>query len=224
MGEPLLYHADTLDVLRRSDDLLDLGRIRIRVGMRAGPVERDIAGRFRPQLRRAGRLRRLDGDDRIERLVVDLDEIGGVLRGERGLGDHHRHRLADIHHALARQRMPVRHHELSAIAAGQRRVARDAAHAGGVDIGRGHDRDHAAHFLRGIGIDPADARVGVRRAHERRRGLVGLGGIGDEAAVAAQQVIVLDARMMGVAVGGLGVHGLSGRFSGCVYSPNDGAG
>ena len=192
--------------LADGDDALDLGGVGVRIGMRAGPVEREIAGRFRPQLRRAGRLRRGDGDHRIERLVVDLDQVGGVLRRERGLRDHHRDRLADIHHALARQRVPVRHHELAAAAARQRRMARHAADAGGVDVGGGHDRDHAAHLLRCIHVDAADAGVGVRRAHEGRRGLTGLGGIGDEAAVAAHEVVVLDARMMGVAVGGLGVH------------------
>ena len=66
----------------------------------------------------------------------------------------------------------------------------------------------------------------MRRAHERRRHLAGLGGIGDEAAVAAQEIVVLDARMMGVAVGGLAVHAaVRGGFSrACVYSANGGAG
>ena len=40
----------------------------------------------------------------------------------------------------------------------------------------------------------ADARKGMRRAHERGVGLPGLGGVGDEAAGAAHQVVVLDAR------------------------------
>ena len=162
VGQPLLHDLDARDVLGGGDDLVDLGRIRIRIGMRAGPIERDIAGRFRPQLRRAGGLRRVHGDDRIDRLVVDLDEISRVLRREFGLRDHHRDRLAHIHHALARQRMPVRHHELGAVAARQRRMPRHAADAGGVDISGGHDRDHAAHFPGRIHVDPADAGVRMR--------------------------------------------------------------
>ena len=160
-------------------------------------------------------------DHRIERLVVDLDQIGGVLRRECGFRDHHRDRLADIHHALARQRMPVRHQQLAAVAARQRRMARHAADTGGVDIRGGHDRDHAAHFPGRVRVDAADAGMGVRRAHERRRGLTGLGGIGNEAAVAAHEIVVLDARMMmGVAVG-LGVHGeLPGVLCGSGYSAN----
>ena len=215
--QPLLRDLDARDVLGRGDDAFDLGGVRIGIGMGAGPVEGEIAGRLRPQLRCAGCLRRVHGDDRIQRLVVDLDQVGGVLRREFGLGDHHRDRLADIHRAFACERMPVRHHQLGAVAAWKRRMARHAADPSGVDVRSGHDRDDAAHFFRGVHIDAADAGMGVRRAHERRRRLTRLGGIGDKTAVAAHEVVVLDAWMMGVAVGGLGVHEASGRFRGPAF-------
>jgi hypothetical protein len=102
-------------------------------------------------LRSVRPLRRGDGDDRIRRFVIDLDPIGSVLRSELGFGDHHRHGLADIHHPLARQRVPMRHQKLAAVAAGKRRVARHTADAGRIDVGGGHDRDHAAHFLAASG-------------------------------------------------------------------------
>ncbi len=95
-------------------------------------------------------------------------------------------------------------------------MARHAADSGGVDVRGRHDRDKAAHFFRGIRIDAADAGVRMRRAHERGRRLTRLWGIGDKTAVAAHEVVVLDAWMMGVAVVGLGVHAASGGFSGCV--------
>ncbi len=59
-------------------------RLLLAVGIgRRGPVEPDIAGRIRPKLRRAG----FDGiarvGDGVERLVIDDDFFGGVLRGAR---------------------------------------------------------------------------------------------------------------------------------------------
>ena len=48
-----------------------------------------------------------------QRLVVDLDRLGGVLRLVERVGDHERHRIADVAHALVRR----------AAAAGARRPA-----------------------------------------------------------------------------------------------------
>ena len=204
--QPLVGHGDMRDVLGRGNDALDLARVGVGIGMRPGPVHGEIAGRLLPQLRRALGLRRAHGNHRVERLVVDLDQVGGVLRRKAGLGDHHRDGLADIHHALARKCASVRHIELAAAAAGKRRMTRHAADAGRVNVRAGQDCEHAAHLLRRVGVDAVDAGVRVRRAHEGGGDLAGFGGIGDKAAGAAQEIVVLDARITGVMVGGLGIH------------------
>ena len=54
-----------------------------------------------PSLERLARV-----DDRRQLLIFDLDEFAGVLRRRARLGDHHRHRLADMH-ARVRWRAPA---------------------------------------------------------------------------------------------------------------------
>jgi hypothetical protein len=56
------------------------------------------------------------------------------------------------------------------------------------------------------GIDRLHLGRGVRRAHEAGIGLVRQRRVGHEAALAAQQVIVLDAGVALVMFGSLGVH------------------
>ena len=54
-------------------------------------------------LGRAG-FQRLDRiDHRGQDVVIDLDQLRGVLRLIRRLGDHHRHAIADIAHLTLRQ-------------------------------------------------------------------------------------------------------------------------
>ena len=84
------------------------------------PVEREIARRLRPDLRRAGGERVDRRGDGRQRLVVDHDQIGGVARSRKRLGDHQRDRFADMDNAVAGQGRPVRHDQRPAIAAGLR--------------------------------------------------------------------------------------------------------
>ena len=79
----------------------------------------------------------------VERLVIDRDLFGGVLRRRRADRDHHRHRLADMHHALFRQRRPVRRDRHLAAAAGNRMRMRDRMVMRRGEIGGGQHRDHA---------------------------------------------------------------------------------
>ena len=44
-------------------------------------------------------------DHRRQHLVIDLDGLGAVLRRMHGLGDDHRHRLADEARLVGRQRI-----------------------------------------------------------------------------------------------------------------------
>ena len=206
--EPLVGHRDTGDMVRRCDNALDLARIRLGIGMRAGPVDGDVTRRFRPQLRRVRLHRLAHADDRVDRLVVDGHELGGVLRRVCRFRNHHRDGLAHVHCALARKRGAMRHHELLAAATDERRMARHAAEAGRLHVGTGDDREHAFDLARRLDVDAADAGMGMRRAHKGRSGLTGFRRIGDKAAGAAHEGVVLDPRFVGVLGVGLGIHAI----------------
>ena len=173
--------------------LVDLGRHLVGIGGEPGPVDRDVAGRLRPDLRRAGLHRFAQIGHRIGRRVVDLDRLGAVLRRGEGLADHHGDRLADVAHALAGQRRADRHDQLGAAASRHRRVLRQIADVRRLDVGRGDDRDHALDGQRRLGVDRLDVGAGVRRADEAGIGLARQRRVGHVAAGAAQQIVVLDA-------------------------------
>ena len=83
------------------------------------------------------------------RQFVELDNhmIGGVLGRVGIVGEHHRHRLADIAHAAARQqRLAVRHEFLDPVVAEV-----DRRHVG--EVLAGPDRDHARRGERIGGVD-----------------------------------------------------------------------
>ena len=97
--QPLVDEFDAHDMGGVLERMVER-RLLLAVGIgRRGPVEGDIAGRLRPELRRAGR----DGGARIgyrgQRLIVDRDLLAGVLRRLGADRDHHRHRLAYMQHA-----------------------------------------------------------------------------------------------------------------------------
>jgi hypothetical protein len=154
-------------------------------------------------LRRAVAQRLARVHHRRQCFVLDGDEFGGVLRGRRGFGDHHGDRLADMHDALGRQRRPERHHQRLAAAARQRRMPADAADAVEV-LGREY-ADHPGRLGGGLDVDADDARERVRRTHEMRIRLVRQRRIGDVAAAAANERIVLDAAVEIAAVIGVGM-------------------
>jgi hypothetical protein len=168
---------------------LDLGGVRGLAAQR--PVERNVARRLREQLRRAGSDGGAQIGDRGQLLVLDLHQLGRVLRLRARLGDHQCHRLAGMQHALAGQRRAMRHLEGHPVKAGLPRRSGDAAGADDVS-GCQHGED-AGGGRGGAGVDAADAGKRVRRAHEPGRRLPGLLGIGGEAALAAQQRGILDA-------------------------------
>ena len=64
--EALVDHRDARDMRGAGENPLDLARIAAVVRHRAGPVERDIARRFGPELRRAGVERRAHVRDRVD--------------------------------------------------------------------------------------------------------------------------------------------------------------
>ena len=102
---------------------------------------------------RAGRARsggRLELDDGLERIELDLDELGAVLRDRLVLGDHDRQRLAGVDDLLARERLI------------------QPSRAGGFErqIGGGQDGDDAGQCARRVGRDRRDHRVRLVRQHQ----------------------------------------------------------
>ena len=76
------------------------------------PIEAQISGMLvcalGPHRWLAG-LKRLPGvDDGRQRLVIDRDPLGRVARGGQGLGDDHRHGVADMAHPVQGDRRPGR--------------------------------------------------------------------------------------------------------------------
>ena len=147
-------------------------------------VENHIRARMLAQPRRV-RFRRLRGvDNGGQRLVVDLDQLGGILRDRQRLGDHEHDRLADIVHLADGERIiGGRHHRpvavdenhigICALRLGwgrERRVGRDRLATIRLVVGAGEHREHATQRLRARRIDRLDARMRVHRTdHEGAR-------------------------------------------------------
>ena len=95
-----------------------------------------------------------DGVDHSgQRLVIDLDQLRGILRHIPVLGDDQRHRLADITHPLDRER-PLVHRRLER---NQERIG-ECAH-----VLAGDDRGDPRQAARSRRIDAADDGMGVGR-------------------------------------------------------------
>ena len=186
MGVDPADHVAALDDVRR----------RGKGGLGRGPVSgleqvRDVVravGPHRdPALGRGGGV-----GDRGQPLVIDGDQLGGVLCLRQGLGDDKGDRLADIAHA------PLREAEMSA--GEHRRAVRALAlerHAHGAELGRdeivaGHDQCDARRRLRSREVERADAGMGVRRAQHIGVELAEEVVVVLETAVAAQQALVLE--------------------------------
>ena len=169
--DALVHQRDFRHMRRRFHRFVDLGRHFVGVGGEAGPIDRDVARRFGPDLRRAWLDRRAEIGYRVERREIHLDRFGAVLRRCQGLADHHRHRLADVAHAVARQRRPNGHDQLGAAAARNRRMLRQVAHILRLDVGRGDHRDDALHRKRRRGVDRLDVGAGVLGTYEAGIGL-----------------------------------------------------
>ena len=132
----------------------------------ARPAEADIAGRGLVQLRRARRLRGAGVGDGGERLVIDLDALGGIGGLRQRLRDHRHDRFTAMAHRGARQREARRLHHRRAVARANRPQRPHRRHAVRRHVGAGEHSHHAGHGLGGRGVDPANARMGVGRAHQ----------------------------------------------------------
>ena len=132
------------------------------------------------------------GDGR-QRLDVDLDRFGRVLRLQQRLGDHAGDRVADEAHLVGRHCRPRRLLHLAAVAVLERHDAFERAVAGRGEIRAGVDAEHARHGARRRGVDLADDPVGMAAAHHHRMGLPRRADVVGEAAFPAHELGVLAA-------------------------------
>ena len=136
-------------------------------------IEADIGARLIVHARRILARRRHRVGHARQRLVVDLDKLRAVLGRPHGVGDNHRHRLADEAHLVGRQQIMRRGEGFGAVRILQRNfrrvlrplLVRNGFEPVGLGVGTGEHRDHARRGHRLVGRDAADARVRVRRAH-----------------------------------------------------------
>ena len=144
---------------------------RVRVAVREGAVGDDLAA--------------LGVEHGLERLVLDLDQLERVLGGVAVARDDDRERLARVARDL-----------VGGGAVGRRVLDADrerVRHRG--HVGPGEDADDARVLERGRGVEADDARVRELRAEDRGvRGVPHRVDVVHEAALAAQQRLVLEAR------------------------------
>ncbi len=160
---------------------------------KARPVERDIARRLGPDLRRLRPDRGGDIGHRRAHVIIHQHPLGSIARGRVGFGHHQRHRVADMPHHIAGQRRARRHDKPGAVR--HRRDARYIAESSSRQICGGQDREHAWERAGGSGFDPADRGEGVRRADKDGVRFAGLSLVVAEPAGAGQQPAVLVARL-----------------------------
>jgi hypothetical protein len=126
--------------------------------------------------------------DRRQRLDLDHDQLGGVLGKVRIVGEHGRHRLADIANALRRQDRLAERLELLDAALAEV----DGSEIG--DIGGGPDGVHAGQGSGGRGVDRDDPAVRMRRADHAHVQLMRKADVGGELALAADERRILQPR------------------------------
>ena len=114
---------------------------------------------------RPGLHRGLGIDHRLERLVLDLDQLGAILGDVAAVGEHRRHRLADVADLADGHARP-----LALLEHGRREDLLAERQTHGLERGRdvlaGEDAAHAGQPERRAGVDAGDPGVRVRTADE----------------------------------------------------------
>ena len=177
-------------------DFHDLGgtregaRGRLRIAML--DAEGDVLLAPAPHQRRAVDDRALGVGDRRQRLPVDLDRFGCVLRGVERIGNDEGHRIADEARLVPGEHGEFRHPHFFLV------LRLDLAEAGKRreigDIGGGENEADARLLLRGLRVGDAKARMRMGRAQNHRVERAVGGMVGDVAAGAADESVVLFAR------------------------------
>ncbi len=187
--------GDAIDHGAMAHHMVGLGEGGIDRALVAGLVaERLVAGIVVPHRRRARRQRGLGAGHRRQHLVVDLDQLGGVLGRVQRLGDDEGDGIADIAHALARQQRLQADEGGRAAAPLARHHGRERAEPAPAQILAGQDADHARRRSRPAHVDPGDARRRVRRAQHQAARLVRRLEVIDIAPGALEQPKILLAR------------------------------
>ena len=185
--QALVHDVERHDVGRALESLLGLGVVAELV------VAGDVARRALPDLRRAGLERVLDLGDRRKLLILDIDQLEGVLRLLARVGDDGHHGLSDVAHHLVSQRTAGGHLGLAAVGRRKHRREGEVTHTFLFHVGPGVDRDHARCLFGCGSVDLQDFCVGMRRPHEHNMRLIGPREVVGEAARAGQEPVVLDA-------------------------------
>ncbi len=176
------------------DDVLRLGEGRLGGGdVAALEAHDEVAGGLRVELGRVGLRRVAHVDDRRQRRPVDRHELRGVERLIARSGNHHSDRLADVAHALARERPARRLVHSRAVGAGNAPQRCHRPDAVGGHVGAGVDGDDARRGGGGLRVDAVDAGVRVRRTHERARELAFEHEIANELSLADEKAQVFAA-------------------------------
>ena len=143
-----------------------------------------------PDLSRIAGGRLFDGHDRGQGLVIDLDQISAVLGCIARLGNDHGDRVAHEAHDIGSQWQSRRRDDRRTIGPLVKMHEGHTGQAVGDHVGAGENGDHAGRTARVAGIDRADSRVGMRRAHEPCVRLTRYRKIVSEATLTAEQTIV----------------------------------
>jgi hypothetical protein len=153
----------------------------------------EIAGRVViPDLGCALLRRILDADHGGKRLVVDLDALGGDARLLGRGGDDEGDAVAHVAHLRGLEQRTERAIALRAAHVFGHEQRRDAADACLPEILAGDDAQHARQLQRLARVDSADARVRVRRHHNRAVHHVGKLHVVDVARATGKEALVFD--------------------------------
>ena len=145
-----------------------------------------------PDLRRAGLDGVLQADHGRQRLVVDLDQLGGIARLRLGLRDDEGDTVADAAHAVSEQHRPHRAEALWAAPMLRHEVGRDAADRVSDRVGAGQHQNDAGGRPRRRDVDALDPRVGMGRQHRDAMALPRQLHVADIRALPRQEALVLD--------------------------------
>ena len=153
-------------------DAADIGGVLALVAAHAGRADGPVIGqRLNDESLAERRLpTRFDIDDRLERLVVDVDQVERVVRQVRVGRDEHRDRLPHVPDPLARQRVLDGRFQAEADARLQRRRGRARKRQRVERVPEVFERvgtDHPRARSRPVEADARDPRVGMRAPEDR---------------------------------------------------------
>ena len=126
----------------------------------------DIAVRaLLPDFGSAGFRGLLQIDQGGQRLIVDVDQLGGIAGLRLGFGDDEGDAVADATDAVGQQNRPRGRKARGSAPGFRHEERRDAADFVGQRVGAGEHAQHAGRRFRPRGVDAPDHRVRVRRQH-----------------------------------------------------------